>query len=160
MLTSTTTKPSTQPTSFEEELEVKRRELEYLSTNFSRNQSILGQYIGLRSKLENQYQENLIVKQEFEDLYLDSEDEETIEEQEERIKNDEESYKIYKLIGPVLLPQSFDECNLNVDKRIEFIQNDIKRLDKQINDQQLKINDIKNQLMNISHEIANSAINR
>lgn len=52
-------------------------------------------------QLEVQFQESSIVKDEFGKLSDDS--------------------KIYKLIGPVLVPQEKDEADTNVAKRLEFI---------------------------------------
>ena len=37
----------------------------------------------------------------------------------------EEGAKIYKLIGNVLVKQTTKECKMNVDKRIEFISNEM-----------------------------------
>lgn len=37
--------------------------------------------------------------------------------------------RIYKRTGPVLVPQDFSEAKVNVDKRIEFIQSEIDRVD-------------------------------
>jgi len=37
--------------------------------------------------------------------------------------------EVYKLIGPILIKQEPSEAKSNVSKRIEFIQNEIKRLD-------------------------------
>ncbi|OMJ77643.1 hypothetical protein SteCoe_22724 [Stentor coeruleus] len=37
---------------------------------------------------------------------------------------------VYKLIGPALIPQKLDEARGNVDKRLEFINKEITRLDK------------------------------
>lgn len=33
--------------------------------------------------------------------------------------------KVYKLIGPVLLKQDVDEAKANVNKRLEFINNEL-----------------------------------
>lgn len=52
-------------------------------------------------QLEIQFQESTIVKDEFSKLGDDS--------------------KIYKLIGPVLVPQDKMEADTNVEKRLEFI---------------------------------------
>ncbi|GMM50231.1 tubulin-binding prefolding complex subunit [Starmerella bacillaris] len=52
-------------------------------------------------QLELQFQESRIVKEEFDTL--------------------DDGAKIYKLVGPVLLPQDKVEAAVNVDKRLEFI---------------------------------------
>lgn len=79
--------------------------LEEVSRQFSKLQNDLTELVSSRQQLETQYQENKIVKDEFNKLGDDS--------------------KIYKLIGPVLLPQDNTEANLNVDKRIEFIEKEM-----------------------------------
>ncbi|KAI5969715.1 YKE2 [Candida margitis] len=88
------------------------KKLETLSLQFSNHQSSLNDLIASRSTLETQYQENKIVEQEFTNL--------------------SESDKIYKLTGPVLLPQDYAEASMNVNKRIEFITGEIKRVETKI----------------------------
>ena len=39
---------------------------------------------------------------------------------------------MYKLIGPVLIKQDLVEAKSNVQKRLEFIQNETERLDKMV----------------------------
>jgi prefoldin beta subunit len=39
---------------------------------------------------------------------------------------------VYKLIGPVLIKQDLVEAKSNVEKRLEFIQNETERLDKMV----------------------------
>ncbi|OCB89512.1 hypothetical protein A7U60_g3307 [Sanghuangporus baumii] len=41
---------------------------------------------------------------------------------------------VYKLTGPVLVPQDQAEARANVDKRLDFIRNELKRVDAQIKD--------------------------
>lgn len=38
--------------------------------------------------------------------------------------------KVFKLIGPALIPQPLDEARTNVEKRLEFINKEISRLEK------------------------------
>ncbi|GME76760.1 unnamed protein product [Ambrosiozyma monospora] len=87
-------------------------EIEQLSKSFSQLQSNLSDLVVTRRQLETQFQENKIVKDEFNKLDDDS--------------------KIYKLVGPVLLPQDSAEANMNVDKRIEFIKGEIDRVEAKI----------------------------
>eukprot|EP00842_Homolaphlyctis_polyrhiza_P003970 jgi/Hompol1/4574/HPOL_003719-RA len=67
-----------------------------------------------RTQLESQLKENEEVAKEFELLKDDS--------------------TIYKLIGPVLVKQDTAEAISNVDKRIEYIKGEIKRVEAQIKD--------------------------
>ena len=39
---------------------------------------------------------------------------------------------MYKLIGPVLIKQDLVEAKSNVQKRLEYIQNETERLDKMV----------------------------
>jgi prefoldin beta subunit len=45
---------------------------------------------------------------------------------------------IYKLVGPILLKQDKSEAVMAVDGRLEFINNEIARIEKQIKDIQEK----------------------
>ncbi|XP_042875502.1 prefoldin subunit 6-like [Penaeus japonicus] len=62
---------------------------------------------GLRSQLDGQLNENKVVKEEL-DLIDDS-------------------AVVYKLIGPSLIRQDLEEARQNVNKRIDYIQQEIKR---------------------------------
>jgi hypothetical protein len=44
----------------------------------------------------------------------------------------EDDANVYKLIGPVLIKQDLVEAKSNVEKRLEFIQNETERLDKMV----------------------------
>lgn len=41
---------------------------------------------------------------------------------------------VYKLIGPVLVKQDLEEAKLNVNKRIEYISTEIKRMESSMTD--------------------------
>lgn len=68
---------------------------------FQQDQKELNKAMVELQKLEIQFQESRIVKQEFDQLSNES--------------------KIYKLIGPVLVPHDKSEADSNVTKRLEFI---------------------------------------
>ncbi|KAL8798670.1 MAG: hypothetical protein Q9182_006481 [Xanthomendoza sp. 2 TL-2023] len=72
--------------------------------------------ISSRQRLESQQQENLAVRNEFSNLADDS--------------------TIYKLIGPVLLKQEKAEAESAVEGRLEFIEKEIKRVEKLISEMQ------------------------
>ncbi|KAJ1922262.1 Prefoldin subunit 6 [Mycoemilia scoparia] len=74
------------------------------------------QMINSRRQLESQLQENKMVEEEFKLL--------------------KDNAKIYKLTGPVLLPQEKLEAVGNVEKRIEFINNETKRVENRIEELQ------------------------
>nr|CAG4648440.1 EOG090X0MQF [Moina brachiata]SVE93417.1 EOG090X0MQF [Moina brachiata] len=46
----------------------------------------------------------------------------------------EVSANVFKLVGPVLVKQDLDEAKQNVNKRIDYISGEIKRLEKTIED--------------------------
>lgn len=92
-------------------------------------QKSLQELITSRTKLETQFQENKIVKEEFETL-------------------DSES-NVYKLIGPVLLKQDKDEAEDNVNKRIEFITSEIESVEKNIKSTQEKMQALRMSLQSV-----------
>lgn len=102
-------------------------QFEQLSLDFSKSQNQLQELAGARSQLETQLQENKIVLEEFNVLDDDS--------------------KIYKMTGPVLMPQDFGEAKLNVSKRIEVIEGEIKRVEEKIEAQQQLMEDTRGKLL-------------
>jgi len=88
--------------------------LQGLSDEFQTLQNDLNLAVEARRKLESQLQENKSVQKEFSGLDDDA--------------------NIYKLVGPVLLKQDKVEAKMNVDKRLEFIESEIKRIEAQIAD--------------------------
>lgn len=67
-----------------------------------------------------------------------------MQEQENKIVADEFGFlgdeaKVFKLTGPVLLPQSKTEAEQNVNKRLEFIKNEIERVEASISEKQKKV---------------------
>ncbi|KAK9255580.1 Prefoldin [Lipomyces tetrasporus] len=97
----------------------------------------LSTYIEARQKLESQLQENKIVQKEFSILEDDS--------------------KIYKLTGPVLVPQDKSEAVINVDKRLEFIESEIKRIEGQINDTRAKTEKKRAELISFQAQLQEKA---
>ncbi len=74
--------------------------------------------IGTRQQLDSQLSENNGVAEELRLLEADS--------------------NVFKLIGPVLVKQDLEEARQNVAKRIEYINGELKRLDKTIEEQDAK----------------------
>lgn len=102
---------------------------EKLSLQFSAQQNNVNDFISARQQLETQLQENKIVLAEFDNL--------------------NESSKIYKLTGPVLLPQEYGEAKLNVTKRLEFIEGEIKRVESKIADEEAAMEKTRDELLAI-----------
>ncbi|KAM3447924.1 hypothetical protein MY3296_008252 [Beauveria thailandica] len=93
--------------------------LQALSEDYQKLQQDLQSSVDSRQKLDGQRQENLSVQKEFETL---AEDE-----------------TIYKLSGPVLLKQEKFEAENTVKGRLDFIGNEMSRLETQIKETQSKI---------------------
>ncbi|KAI3623386.1 Prefoldin subunit 6 [Malassezia furfur] len=79
---------------------------------FQEAQSQFETVVDLQQQLLSQLSENQQVQQEFARSGPDT--------------------RVYKRAGPVLLPQDFQEASDNVTKRIEFIQTELQRVEKQI----------------------------
>ncbi|OBZ74720.1 Prefoldin subunit 6 [Grifola frondosa] len=77
-------------------------------------QNDLSTTVETRQRLEAQLSENELVKKEFAQLTSDN--------------------TVYKLIGPVLVRQDQAEAKSNVDKRLDFIRGDIKRVEALLKD--------------------------
>ncbi|KAI4732371.1 hypothetical protein E4T50_17047 [Aureobasidium sp. EXF-12298] len=95
-----------------------QKQLQALSDEYSALQNDLQTTVAARQKLESQQQENKGVKSEFANLDDDA--------------------NIYKLVGPILLKQDTSEAKSTVDGRLEFIDKEINRIEKQISDIQEK----------------------
>ncbi|KAM3514711.1 hypothetical protein MY11210_001682 [Beauveria gryllotalpidicola] len=93
--------------------------LQALSEDYQKLQQDLQSSVDSRQKLDGQRQENLSVQKEFETL---AEDE-----------------TIYKLSGPVLLKQEKFEAESTVKGRLDFIGNEMSRIEAQIKETQSKI---------------------
>ncbi|KAJ5693021.1 prefoldin subunit 6 [Penicillium macrosclerotiorum] len=93
-----------------------QKQLQALSDEYQQMQTELEGLVEARQKLESQQQENQGVQSEFAEL-------------------DDES-NIYKLVGPVLLKQDKSEAIMAVNGRLEFIEKEIKRIEKEIQDKQ------------------------
>ena len=101
-----------------------------VATKFQQLQSDLEELMVARQRLETQLQENKIVMEEFDTVKEDT--------------------KIYKLTGNVLLPVEQEEARGNVVKRLEFINREIERCEKNIKEKQEEINKVRGQLISSS----------
>ncbi|GEQ68115.1 hypothetical protein JCM33374_g1782 [Metschnikowia sp. JCM 33374] len=108
-------------------------QFEALSMEFTKAQTSMNELLEARSKLETQFQENKIVLEEFDHLNDDS--------------------KIYKLTGPVLMPQDYNEAKMNVTKRIEFIQGEITRVEDKIEKSQTTMEETRAKLLSVRSQM-------
>ncbi|OBT46222.1 hypothetical protein VE00_02353 [Pseudogymnoascus sp. WSF 3629] len=103
-----------------------------LTDEYQKLQAELQTIVSARQKLESQQQENKGVKREFDSLA--------------------EEANIYKLVGPVLLKQEKTEAVMAVDGRLEFIDNEIKRTEKQIADIQASSDAKRSEIINLQSQ--------
>lgn len=108
------------------------KEIEQISLKFNELQTKLQESLSNRQTLETQHQENLIVLKEF-----------TL------LKDEAEEPKVYKLTGSVLLPQDFNEAEMNVEKRLEFIKAEITKVEESIKKTQTELESTRNELIKI-----------
>ncbi|KAH0167048.1 hypothetical protein KCU67_g4045, partial [Aureobasidium melanogenum] len=113
-----------------------RKQLQALSDEYTTLQNELQTTVTARQKLESQQQENKGVKSEFANLDDDA--------------------NIYKLVGPILLKQDVSEAKSTVDGRLEFIEKEINRIEKQISDIQDKSEEKKMAVFQLQTEIQQS----
>ncbi|KAG5359020.1 Prefoldin subunit 6 [Yarrowia sp. C11] len=103
-----------------------QKKFEKLSGEFEVVQQAMQKHIESRQKLEAQLQENLIVEDEFKSVKDDA--------------------KVYKLTGPVLVPQSIDEAKGNVEKRLEFIRGQITTVEEEVSKYQKQAEEMRDQV--------------
>ncbi|KAG9559909.1 prefoldin subunit 6, partial [Aureobasidium melanogenum] len=113
-----------------------QKQLQALSDEYTTLQNELQTTVAARQKLESQQQENKGVKSEFANLDDDA--------------------NIYKLVGPILLKQDVSEAKSTVDGRLEFIDKEINRIEKQISDIQAKSEEKKMAVFQLQTEIQQS----
>ncbi|KAJ1725058.1 Prefoldin subunit 6 [Coemansia erecta] len=89
-----------------------RKTLETQTMALQALQSELATLVASRQKLDSQLQENELVDQEF--------------------KTMDDNARVYKMIGPVLVPQEKTEAEANVEKRLEYIRSETARVEKRI----------------------------
>ncbi|CAF0733877.1 unnamed protein product [Brachionus calyciflorus] len=114
-------------------MEAIQKKFEEELSKFQKSQSDLNKHISQRQILESQLTENKFVKEEL-DL-LKKED------------------AIYKLVGPVLLKQDLVEASQTVEKRIDYIQNEIKRHENLIKETESKQDSLKESLNKIQQQM-------
>ena len=60
---------------------------------------------------------------------------------------------VYKLIGPILVKQEINEAKLQVDHRLEMINKEINKLDKNYRDNNSKIKENRKSLIEIQNKL-------
>ncbi|OCF32343.1 prefoldin beta subunit [Kwoniella heveanensis BCC8398] len=59
---------------------------------------------------------------------------------------------VYKLVGPSLVPQDANEAKVNVEKRLEFIRSEIKRVEAQLKEGQEKAAKKKDEIIGLQQQ--------
>ncbi|KAK1920860.1 Prefoldin [Papiliotrema laurentii] len=106
--------------------------LQSSSLAFQKMEGEMAGIIEARQRLDSQQSENELVLKEFAQLKSHN--------------------TVYKLIGPSLVPQDANEAKANVEKRLEFIKNEIKRVEDQLNEAEKKAATKKNEIIALQQE--------
>ncbi|KAI1909142.1 Prefoldin subunit 6 [Ophidiomyces ophidiicola] len=114
-----------------------QKQLQTLSDDYQKLQLELQEVVDAREKLEAQNQENKSVQKEFDTIDDDA--------------------NIYKLIGPILLKQDKNDAILAVTGRLDFIDKEIKRIEKQIADIQEKSEKKKIEVVQFQNQLQQQA---
>lgn len=107
-------------------------QLQSSSLAFQKLEAELTGIIEARQRLDSQQSENELVLKEF--ALLKSHN------------------TVYKLVGPSLVPQEQAEAKGNVEKRLEFIKNEIKRVEVQLKESQEKVAKKRNEVMGLQQQ--------
>jgi len=107
--------------------------LQSKSAEYQKSQSDLAVLVDKRTRLDAQLSENEMVKKEFVNLTPNN--------------------TIFKLVGPVLVPQDHTEARTNVETRLDFIRSEMKRVDTQIKDTEEQIEKKKLELVDLQAQL-------
>ncbi|GAA5961805.1 hypothetical protein JCM3765_004078 [Sporobolomyces pararoseus] len=107
--------------------------LQNTTSEFTKLQSDYSKAVENRQRLDAQKTENEGVKKEFSTLTPEN--------------------QVYKLIGPILMKQDQDEAKHNVEKRLEWIEGEIKRTETNLKSLEGKLEAKKLEIMHIQTQI-------
>jgi len=107
--------------------------LQAASSDYQKLQADLSNAVEARQRLDAQLSENELVKKEFSTLTPNN--------------------VVFKLVGPVLVKQDQTEAKSNVDKRLEFIGGEIKRIESQLQEIEQKSEKKKLELAELQTEL-------
>eukprot|EP00906_Rhabdomonas_costata_P021659 RCo031424 len=116
----------------QKQLQEFQRRLDAELNEFKEQQKLGSKLAGQRSQMTTQLNENEMVKQELVLI--------------------QEGSQIYKLIGPVLVSQDKEDAMAVVEKRLEYLNGEISRLDKQIKDVETKQDQHRERIMEIQQQ--------
>ncbi|KAL1517321.1 hypothetical protein ABEB36_001100 [Hypothenemus hampei] len=107
-------------------------------TNFKSNQKELHKTIQARKLLDSQLNENTVVKEELNLLPPDG--------------------KVYKSVGPVLIKTELVEAKQNVNKRIDYINKELKKVDELIASLEKKMDGHTESLQKLQHQLQQAQV--
>lgn len=110
--------------------------LQTVSTEYQKLQNELSVAVDKRQRLDAQLQENKMVKKEFDTLKTEN--------------------TVYKLMGPVLVPQDLTEAKANVETRLDFIGGEIRRTEQQLTEINEKIEKKKLEIVEVQTSLQQS----
>ncbi|KAH9496601.1 Prefoldin subunit 6 [Bulinus truncatus] len=105
---------------------------------FQSVQKDVAKHIGLRQQLEGQLSENTLVKEELDRL--------------------EDGAGVFKMVGPALIKQDLSEAKQNVQKRIDYINGELKRHDNLIKDLEKKAETHRETLNKLQHQFQQAQV--
>ncbi|KAK0566779.1 Prefoldin subunit 6 [Tilletia horrida] len=111
------------------DLSAAQKKLAVLSNDFTSLQAEFQKQVEVRQRLDAQMSENENVKKEFAKLTPNN--------------------QVYKLIGPALVKQDQAEAKANVDKRIEFIKNEVTRVESKLREVNQKMEAKRNEIVEL-----------
>ncbi|KAI8779557.1 prefoldin subunit 6 [Biomphalaria glabrata] len=105
---------------------------------FQSVQKDVAKHIGLRQQLEGQLSENSLVKEELDRL--------------------EDGAGVFKMVGPALIKQDLSEAKQNVQKRIDYINGELKRHDNLIKELEKKAESHRDSLNKLQHQFQQAQV--
>ncbi|XP_005113139.1 prefoldin subunit 6 [Aplysia californica] len=105
---------------------------------FQNVQKDVGKHVNLRQQLEGQLSENTLVKEELDRL--------------------EEGAGVYKMIGPALIKQDLGEAKQTVQKRIDYINGELKRHENLIKELEKKADNHRETLNKLQHQFQQAQV--
>eukprot|EP01031_Cornospumella_fuschlensis_P038064 gene38064-46248_t len=100
---------------------------------YSSVQSDIQTLLSQRQQLLSQLNENTMVKGELDLL--------------------EEDGKVYKLVGPVLMSVDLNESKANVEKRLQLIEGELKKIDSNIDNRQKELKTIGDEVAKMQQDL-------
>ncbi|CAG5131440.1 unnamed protein product [Candidula unifasciata] len=105
---------------------------------FQTVQKDIAKHVGLRQQLDSQLSENTLVKEELDRL--------------------EDGATVYKMVGPALIKQDLVEARQNVQKRIDYINGELKRHENVIKDLEKKADSHRESLGKLQHQFQQAQV--